>query len=183
MSVMPNVMYDNLNQDSFVPTSMHLHLVDQSIRHPIGIAEDISVKLRSSFILVDFVVLEMEVCNQTPLILWRPFPSTAGAMIDVAAGIIKVNINGMEETFTFKMKGTEQCHQVRFTNGLERDAMTPDKKASAAENFSMKSTRYVNNATLAVTSSQSHRQPKSLGMETVLLTNLKCDALIGRINW
>jgi hypothetical protein len=29
---------------------------------------------------------------------------------------------------------------------------------------------------------QSHRRPKSSGMEMVLLTNLKCDALTGRIN-
>jgi hypothetical protein len=29
---------------------------------------------------------------------------------------------------------------------------------------------------------QLHWQPKSLGMETVLLTDLKCDALAGRIN-
>jgi hypothetical protein len=32
---------------------------------------------------------------------------TSGAMIDVAAKIIKLNISGKEETFTFKPKGTE----------------------------------------------------------------------------
>jgi hypothetical protein len=31
LSVMPKVIYDQLNDDSLVPTSMHLHLVDQSI--------------------------------------------------------------------------------------------------------------------------------------------------------
>jgi hypothetical protein len=64
--------------------------------------------------------------------------STAGVTIDVAAGIIKLNINGKEETFTFKPKGTEQCNQVMVTIRLERNAMTPDKKPSAAENFSTK---------------------------------------------
>jgi hypothetical protein len=72
------------------------------------------MKIRSSFIPV-FMVLEMDVYHQIPLILGRPFLSTAGAMIDVAAGIIKLNISGKEETFTFKPKGTEQCHLVRFT--------------------------------------------------------------------
>jgi hypothetical protein len=38
--------------------------------------------------------------------------STARAMIDVVAGIIKLNISRKEETFTFKPKGTEQCNQV-----------------------------------------------------------------------
>jgi hypothetical protein len=60
-------------------------------------------------------------------------------MIDVAAGIIKLNISGKEETFTFKPKGAKQCNQVMVTIRLERNAMTPNKKPSAAENFSTKS--------------------------------------------
>jgi hypothetical protein len=103
-------------------------------------------------------------------------------MFDVAAGIIKLNISRKEETFTFKAKGTEQCHQVRFTEGPKRDAMTPDKKPSAVENFLMKSTCYVKNAMLAMTSSPVGPAPKSSSIETVMLANLKCDALTKRIN-
>jgi hypothetical protein len=86
---------------------MHLQLPNQSIRHPIGIVEDIPVRIRNSFIPVDFMVLEMDVCRQTPLILGRPFLSTTGAMIDVATRIIKLNISGKEESFTFKPKCVE----------------------------------------------------------------------------
>jgi hypothetical protein len=153
MSIMPKVIYDKLNHDSLVPTSMHLQLADQSIRRPVGIAEDIPVKIRRSFVPMDYVVLKMDACHQIPLLLERPFLSTVGAMIDVVAEIIKLNIIGKEETFTFKPKGTEQCHQVRFIDGLKRAAMTPDKKLSAAENFSIKSTWRINNATPAATSS------------------------------
>jgi hypothetical protein len=153
MSIMPKVINDKLNHDFLVPTSMHMQLADQLTRRPVVIVEDISMKIRSSFIPVDFVVLEMDVCRQIPLILGRPFLSTDEATIDVTAGIIKLNISGKEETFTFKPKGTEQCHQVRFTEGPERDATTPDKKPSATKNFSMKSTRRINNVTPAVTSS------------------------------
>ena len=35
------------------------------------------------FVLVDFVVLEMEEDAQIPIILSRPFLATAGAIIDV----------------------------------------------------------------------------------------------------
>jgi hypothetical protein len=59
--VIPKVIYNQLNHDSLVPTSMHQQLADQSIRRLIGIAEDILVRIRNSFILVDFVVLEMDV--------------------------------------------------------------------------------------------------------------------------
>jgi hypothetical protein len=62
----------------------------------VGIAKDIPVRIRNSFIPVDFVVLEMDVYRQIPLILGRPFLSTAGAMIDVAAGMIKLNISGKD---------------------------------------------------------------------------------------
>jgi hypothetical protein len=81
---------------------MHLQLADQSIRRPVGIADDIPMRIRNSFIPVYFVVLELDVCHQIPLILGRSFLSTAGATIDVAAKIIKLNISGKEETFTFK---------------------------------------------------------------------------------
>jgi hypothetical protein len=62
-SVMTKVIYNQLNHDSLVPTSMHLQLADQSIRHLVGIAEDILVRIRNSFIPVDFMVLEMDVCR------------------------------------------------------------------------------------------------------------------------
>jgi hypothetical protein len=119
----------------------------------VGIAKDILVRIRNSFVPVDFVVLEMDVYRWTPLILGRPFLSTARATIDVVAGIIKLNINGKEETFTFKPMGTEQCNQVMVTIRPERNAMTPDKKPSATEKFSMKFSRRVKNAMSATTSS------------------------------
>jgi hypothetical protein len=50
----------------------------------VGIAEDNSVRIMNSFIPVDFMVLEIDVCHQIPLILGRPFLSTAEATIDVA---------------------------------------------------------------------------------------------------
>jgi hypothetical protein len=89
----------------------------------VGITEDISMRIRNSFVPVDIVVLEMDVCHQIPLILGRPFLSTTGAMIDVVARIIKLMIK------------------------LDRNAMTPDK------NFSTKFSRRVKNYTLVATRS------------------------------
>jgi hypothetical protein len=73
----------------------------------LGLQKISPVKIRSSFIPMDFVVLEMDVCRLIPLILGRPFLSTTGATIDVAPRILKLNINGREETFTSKLKGIE----------------------------------------------------------------------------
>jgi hypothetical protein len=42
---MPKVIYDQLNHDSLVPTSMHLQLVGQSIQRLVGIVEDIPMRI------------------------------------------------------------------------------------------------------------------------------------------
>jgi hypothetical protein len=121
--------------------------------HPVGITKDIPVRIRNSFVPVDFMVLEMDVCHQIPLILGRPFLSTTGATIDVAARFIKLNISRKEETSTFKPEGTKKGNQVMVTIRPERNALIPDKKHSTAMNFSMKISQRVKNATPVVTRS------------------------------
>nr|AAL93060.1 hypothetical protein [Oryza sativa Japonica Group]ABF96869.1 hypothetical protein LOC_Os03g32810 [Oryza sativa Japonica Group] len=66
---------------------------------------------------VDFVVLDMDTGKETPLILGRPFLSTAGANIDVGTGSIRFHINGKEEKFEFQPR-MEQCSMVRIKYGL-----------------------------------------------------------------
>jgi len=46
------------------------------------------MKIRECFVPMDFVVLDMDVDKETPLILGRLFLSTADARIDVGAGVI-----------------------------------------------------------------------------------------------
>jgi hypothetical protein len=58
---------------------MMLQLADSMVCYPAGIAKDISAKIRGYFILVDFVVLDMETTKESPLILRLPFLSTVGA--------------------------------------------------------------------------------------------------------
>ena len=77
VSVMPKTVFDKLNFTHLAPTSMMLQLVDSMIRYPARIAKDISVKIWGYFVLVDFMVLNMETTKELPLILGRPFLSTA----------------------------------------------------------------------------------------------------------
>jgi hypothetical protein len=107
--VMPKVIYDQLNHDSLVPTSLHLQLADQSIRLPVGTVDDILVRIKNSFMPIDFVVFKNGLPRMSGIL------STTGATIDVAARIIKLNISRKDETFTFKPKGTKKCNQVMVT--------------------------------------------------------------------
>jgi hypothetical protein len=58
LSVMPGDVFEKLRLP-LEPTGMCLELGDNSIRYPLGIAEDVPVKVGHLFIPVDFVVLEM----------------------------------------------------------------------------------------------------------------------------
>jgi hypothetical protein len=120
------------------------------IQCPIGIAEDIPVQIRNSFIPADFVVHEMDVCQETPHILRRPFLSTAEATIDVTAGIIRLNISGKGETFTLKPKGVEQCNQLRVLAGAKKNAKSSKKKLDSANYSTSNFLWCIKNATLTV---------------------------------
>ncbi|RLN23581.1 hypothetical protein C2845_PM07G11780 [Panicum miliaceum] len=124
---MPKVVYDKLNHHALAPTAMCLQLADQSVRYHAGVAENIPVKIRNFFIPVDFVVLDMEVDTKTPLILRRPFLSTANAHIDVGAGEFQLNINGQKEKFSFRPK-VEQCSQVKIVNRKQQSEKKLDKE-------------------------------------------------------
>ena len=61
---------------------------------------------------MDFVVLDMEVDKKIPLILGRPFLSTANTHINMGSREIQFNINGTQEKFNFKPK-VEQCSIIK----------------------------------------------------------------------
>jgi hypothetical protein len=83
---MPKVIYDKLNHDFLDPTSLHLQLADQLIQHPVGITEDIPVRIWNSFVPLDFVILKIDVYRQIPLILGRSFLSTTRATLMLQLG-------------------------------------------------------------------------------------------------
>ena len=86
VSLIPLSICKKLQMGDPKPTSMSLQLADRSIKHPVGIIEDVPLKVGKLFIPVDFVVLDMEEDRQIPIILGRPFLATAGAIIDVKNG-------------------------------------------------------------------------------------------------
>ncbi|XP_024009217.1 uncharacterized protein LOC112084332 [Eutrema salsugineum] len=72
-----------LGYHTFQPTKISLILADRSVRRPEGVLVDVSVMIGENCIPTDFVVLELEREPKDPLILSRPFLSTAEAIINV----------------------------------------------------------------------------------------------------
>jgi hypothetical protein len=114
VSVMPRDVFEKLRLP-LEPTGMCLELGDNSIRYPLGIAEDVPVKVGHHFIPVDFVVLKMGEREKPPLILGRPFLKTVGATIDVVKGEIMFDINIERSSFKFRPR-LEVCNMIEVKN-------------------------------------------------------------------
>jgi hypothetical protein len=114
VSVIPRDVFENLRLP-LEPTGMCLELGDNSVRYPLGIAEDVPVKVGHHFIPVDFMVLEMGEREKLLLILGRPFLKTVGATIDVGKGEIMFDINGERSSFKFR-PCLEVCNMIEAKN-------------------------------------------------------------------
>jgi len=55
---------------------MTLTLVDHSVSYPYGVLEDVLVKVNDLSFPDDFVIIDMEEDDETPLLLGRPFLAT-----------------------------------------------------------------------------------------------------------
>lgn len=75
-------MSKKLEMAKLKPITISLQLADWSVKYPIGILEDVPIKVGKFFILANFVVLEMEEDSWIPTILGWPLLDTAGAIID-----------------------------------------------------------------------------------------------------
>jgi hypothetical protein len=112
VGIMPRYVFEKLRLP-LEPTGMCLELGNNSIRYPLGIAEDVPVKVEHHFTPVDFMVLEMGEREKPPLILERPFLKTVGATIDVGKGEIMFDINGERSSFKFRPR-LEACNMIKM---------------------------------------------------------------------
>ncbi|GJR48155.1 hypothetical protein Tco_1316258 [Tanacetum coccineum] len=83
VSVMPLSTYLNLGLGELAHTRLTVELADRTVKYPKGIAENVLVGIGKFTFLIDFIILDMPEDIKVPLILGRPFLSTAHAKIDV----------------------------------------------------------------------------------------------------
>ncbi|GJT71082.1 reverse transcriptase domain-containing protein [Tanacetum coccineum] len=95
-----------LNRTTLTPTRMILELANRSITHPMGIAEDVVVRVDGFTFLADFVVVNFEPDPRVPIILRRPFLRTAKALIDLYEEKLTLRV-GKEELLLLRMKTSD----------------------------------------------------------------------------
>lgn len=65
------------------PTRMSLQLADHFVKFPIGMLENVPVRICQFYIPINFIIMDIKEDSNIPIILGRPFLSTVGAIINV----------------------------------------------------------------------------------------------------
>ncbi|GJV93995.1 reverse transcriptase domain-containing protein [Tanacetum coccineum] len=109
-------------------TRMTLELVNQSFAYPVGVAEDVFVKVGKFHFPADFVVVDYDVDPRVPLILGRPFLRMTRALIDHRIESVKM-INFIdipyEDNFEEVLKIKKLSHHLSGST-----TSTPDSSPS-----------------------------------------------------
>ncbi|GKE02800.1 reverse transcriptase domain-containing protein [Tanacetum coccineum] len=106
INLMPLSVWKRLSLLELTPTCMTLELADRSITQPIGIAEDVYVKVGKFHFPADFIVVDFDADPRVPLILERSFLKTGRALIDVYTGELTLRIG--KEAVTFNLNQTSR---------------------------------------------------------------------------
>ncbi|GJZ72736.1 reverse transcriptase domain-containing protein [Tanacetum coccineum] len=105
VSVMPFSTYTTLGLGDLIPTKLIVELADRTVKRPKEIVENVLVHIDKFNFPVDFIILDIPEDFKTPLILGRPFLSTAHAIINVFKAKITLSI-GNDKIFFKSNKPT-----------------------------------------------------------------------------
>nr|GEW26607.1 reverse transcriptase domain-containing protein [Tanacetum cinerariifolium] len=134
INLMPLSIWKKLKLPTLNVTKIVLELADRTISKPTGVAENVFVKVGKFYFPADFVVLDLIVDSRVPLILGRPFLSTAHAIINVHEREIIIRQNQQSLTIqcgdVHSIKKVEQINKINFI-----DAGGIDFESEEIENF------------------------------------------------
>jgi hypothetical protein len=104
--VMPKHVYDSLSLEPLNKTSIVIQLADRSFVYPLGVIEDILVKIDSLVIPCDFYILDMEhdscdSSNSTHILFGRPFLKIANTKIDCGKDTLSMEVGDEKIEFNF----------------------------------------------------------------------------------
>nr|XP_027086696.1 uncharacterized protein LOC113708441 [Coffea arabica] len=124
INVMPKTIFASLNLGPLKETAIIIQLANRTNAYPEGLVEDVLVQVNELVFPADFYILDMgdeKSLNPSPILLGRPFLSTARTKIDVNEGTLSMKIDG--ETVNFNifevMKYPEESNSVFALSVIE----------------------------------------------------------------
>nr|GEZ17086.1 reverse transcriptase domain-containing protein [Tanacetum cinerariifolium] len=120
INLMPLSIWKKLRLPTLNDTKIVLELAYRTISKPTGVAENVFVKVGNFYFPADFVILDFVADPRVPLILGRPFLSTAHAIINVFEREIIIRHNQQSLTIQCSdipsVKKIEQINKIEFIN-------------------------------------------------------------------
>nr|GFB96795.1 reverse transcriptase domain-containing protein [Tanacetum cinerariifolium] len=104
INLIPFSIWKKLRLPTLNDTKMVLELADRTISKPTGVAENVFIKVDKFYFPADFVILDFFADPRVPLILRRPFLSTAHAIVDVYEG--EITLRHDDQSLTLKCGDT-----------------------------------------------------------------------------
>nr|GEW26203.1 reverse transcriptase domain-containing protein [Tanacetum cinerariifolium] len=92
INLMPLSRWNKLSLPELSPTCMTLELADRLISRPVGVAEDVFVKVGTFHFPADFVVIDFDADPRVLLFLRRSLSKTERALIDVYKGELTLRV-------------------------------------------------------------------------------------------
>nr|GEU72333.1 reverse transcriptase domain-containing protein [Tanacetum cinerariifolium] len=125
INLMPLSIWKKVRLPTLNDTKVVLELADQTILKPFGVAENVFVKVGKFYFPADFVVLDFIADPRVPLILGRPFLSTAHAIIDVHER--EIILRQDKQSLTLKCGDTPSILQYKFQSLYKVDFIDAGK--------------------------------------------------------
>ncbi|GKC98937.1 reverse transcriptase domain-containing protein [Tanacetum coccineum] len=130
INLLPHSIYKQLGLGALKPTRMTLELANRSVTHPMGIAEDVVVRVDGFTFLVDFVVVNFEPDPRVPIILGRPFLRTAKALIDLYEEKLTLRVGNDE--LVFYAEKSEKSKNKQFAHAISVIDFSKDEPFSGS---------------------------------------------------
>ncbi|XP_071905824.1 uncharacterized protein [Coffea arabica] len=99
VNLMPLSFFRKLKFANLGPTQVIVQLVDHLVCYPVGIVEDLLVKVSKFYFPTDFLVLDMEEDISMSIILGRGFLATGEATLDLLKGKLTLRVGKKKEEF------------------------------------------------------------------------------------
>nr|GEV27260.1 reverse transcriptase domain-containing protein [Tanacetum cinerariifolium] len=134
INLMPMSIWKKLRLPTLNDTKIVLELADQTISKPTSVAENVFIKVDKFYFPADFVILDFVADPRVPLILGRPFLSTAHAIINVFKREIIIRQN--QQSLTIQCNDISSVKKIKQINKIEFiNAGGIDSESAEIEDF------------------------------------------------
>ncbi|GKE50167.1 reverse transcriptase domain-containing protein, partial [Tanacetum coccineum] len=133
VNVIPKYMFEHLKLARLKKTDMLVEMADMTKRSPLGIVENVLVKIEKFLFPSDFVVMDMLNIRNETMILGRPFQATIHVKIDVFNREISLGIGGDIVTFDMDKKIHNFTTPLREIYMINATSNTPSDAAYRVE--------------------------------------------------